>query len=197
MTPTKFLGLLLVIVYVVALKVLSVLDVGSIFEHRLLLPILNTLFAGLIPIAIALIAGRTYSKSGSSTVLFMGCGMLSFGLCAISAGWLIRASDGANLNVTVYNTGAFLGSLFHAIGAILSLVGIGLSRRNRKAEARGYYRISRNYDVRHLFLFDALQGLGSAFFHPGSRSHRTATSDSRKRCAFVCCFIYFSYGSLF
>lgn len=125
MTPTKFLGLLLVIVYVVALKVLSVLDIGSIFEHRLLLPILNTLFAGMIPIAIALIAGRTYSKSGSSTVLFMGCGMLSFGLCAISAGWLIRASDGANLNVTVYNTGAFLGSLFHAIGAVLSLVGMG------------------------------------------------------------------------
>ena len=121
MTPTKFLGLLLVIVYVVALKVLSVLDIGSIFEHRLLLPILNTLFAGMIPIAIALIAGRTSSKSGSSTVLFMGCGMLSFGLCAISAGWLIRASDGANLNVTVYNTGAFLGSLFHAIGAVLSL----------------------------------------------------------------------------
>jgi hypothetical protein len=124
MSPTKFLGLLLVIVYVVALKVFSLLDIGSIFEHRLLLPILNTLFAGLIPIGIALIAGKTYSKSGSSTVLFMGCGMLSFGLCAISAGWLIRASDGANLNVTVYNTGAFLGSLFHAIGATLSLVGV-------------------------------------------------------------------------
>ena len=64
-------------------------------------------------------------KSGSSTVLFMGCGMLSSGLCAISAGWLISASNGANLNVTVYNAGAFLGSLFHAIGVILSLVGIG------------------------------------------------------------------------
>jgi PAS domain S-box-containing protein len=125
MTPAKLLGLLLVIVYVVGLKVLSVLDIGSIFEHRLLLPIMNTLFAGLIPVAISLIAGRVYSKSGSSTVLFMGCGMLSFGLCAISAGWLIRASDGANLNVTVYNTGAFLGSIFHATGAILSLVGIG------------------------------------------------------------------------
>ncbi|HMK35999.1 MAG TPA: PAS domain S-box protein, partial [Desulfomonilaceae bacterium] len=122
MTPTKILGLLLVIIYVVALKVLSALDTGSIFEHRLLLPILNTLFAGIIPIIVAYIAAKAYVKGGSGTTLFLGCGMLSFGLCAISAGWLIRASDGANLNVTVYNTGALLGSAFHAIGAILSLV---------------------------------------------------------------------------
>lgn len=121
MTPSKLLGLLLVIVYIVALKVLAVLDVHGVFEHPLLLPLLNTLFAGIVPVSVAYIASKTYLKSGSVTVLFMGCGMLSFGLCAISAGWLIQASDGANLNVTVYNVGAFLGSAFHAVGAILGL----------------------------------------------------------------------------
>ena len=167
MTPTKFLGLLLVMVYVVALKVFSLLDIGSIFEHRLLLPILNTLFAGLIPIAIGLIAGRTYMKSGSSTVLFMGCGMLSFGLCAISAGWLIRASNGANLNVTVYNAGAFLGSLFHAIGVILSLVGIGYPDEIGKRRLRvvlGYFGI-----LMFVFCFSlaALKGWTPPFFIQG------------------------------
>lgn len=51
----------------------------------------------------------------------MGCGVLSFGLCAISAGWLTGAPDGAHINVTIYNVGAFFGSLFHALGALLSL----------------------------------------------------------------------------
>ena len=137
MTPTKIFGLLLVIAYIAGLRILTALDIGTIFEHRLLLPILNTLFAGILPIVVAYVAGKNYLKGGSLTSLYMGCGMLSFGLCAISAGWLIRASDGANLNVTVYNTGALLGSVFHAIGAILSLVGIdysdGMKQRRLKS----------------------------------------------------------------
>jgi hypothetical protein len=43
-TPSKILGLFVVIVYVVALKVLAILDIGSFSEHCLLLPILNSYF---------------------------------------------------------------------------------------------------------------------------------------------------------
>ncbi|HMK35761.1 MAG TPA: PAS domain S-box protein [Desulfomonilaceae bacterium] len=136
MTPAKLLGLLLVVFYIVALEVLAVLDIRSVFEHRVLLPILNTLFAGFVPIAVAYVAGKAYVKGGSATFLFMGCGMLSFGLCAIWAGWLIQFSDGANLNVTVYNTGAFCGSLFHAVGAMLGLIGTGYSGNIRRRTLR-------------------------------------------------------------
>jgi hypothetical protein len=139
MTPAKILGLLLVIVYIVALRILAVLDIHSVFEHRLLLPVLNTLFAGIIPIGVAYVAGKTYVNGGSVTTLFMGCGMLSFGLCAISAGWLIRATDSANLNLIVSNMGAFGGSLFHAIGAIVGVIDTGSSgaikRRSRTISA--------------------------------------------------------------
>jgi PAS domain S-box-containing protein len=121
MTRSKLLGLLLVIAYIAGLQILAALGINSIFEHRLLLPVLNTLFAGMIPVAVAFIAGRSYLKTGSATILFMGCGMLSFGLCAISAGWMIRAAGGPNLNVTVYNTGALVGALFHSIGAVVGL----------------------------------------------------------------------------
>ena len=33
------------------------------------------------------------------------------------------AAGGPNLNVTVYNTGALLGALFHSMGAVVSLTG--------------------------------------------------------------------------
>ena len=61
-------------------------------------------------------------KNGSLSIFLMGCGMFSFGTCAALAGWLIRTSGGANINVTIYNTGALLGSLFHIAGAVLSSI---------------------------------------------------------------------------
>ena len=167
MTPTKLLGLLLVIVYIVGLKVLAVFDIGSVFEHRLLLLLLNTLFAGIVPIGVAYVAGKAYVKGGSVTTLFLGCGMLSFGLCAISAGWLIRASDGVNLNVTVYNTGALLGSAFHAIGAILSLVSIDhpTEMQPRRWRATAAYGGVTVFVV--CFSLAALRGLVPPFFIQG------------------------------
>ncbi len=41
MTPTKLLGLLPVIVYIVALQILGALGIRDVLEHRLPLPVLN------------------------------------------------------------------------------------------------------------------------------------------------------------
>jgi signal transduction histidine kinase len=122
MTPTKILGLLIAIAYVAALRALEVLDIQTAFEPVLLLPLLNTLFHGIIPIVVAFVAGKSYLKGGSLTVLLMGCGMLAFGLCAIPAGWVIGKHGGPNLTVTIHNTGVFLGALFHATGGVLGLI---------------------------------------------------------------------------
>ena len=129
MTLPKMLGLLLVVIYLLAIRLLALLDIRSVFEHPILLPLLNTAFAGIVPLVIAYTAGKAYSKGGSVAAMCLGCGMLSLGLGAISGGWLIRASDGANLNVTLYNSGAFLGAVFHAIGTILGLIDTGLPNR--------------------------------------------------------------------
>jgi signal transduction histidine kinase len=167
MTPTKILGVLLVIVYIVALKALAVLDIRSVFEHRLLLPVLNTIFAGIVPIVVAYVAHKAYVKGGFGATLFMGCGMLSFGLCAIAAGWLIRASNGANLNVTIYNTGALLGSGFHIIGVIFGL--FGADRLNE--EERNWWRATVAYICVTVFVLcfslAALEGLTPPFFIQG------------------------------
>ena len=43
-------------------------DLKAVFEPPLLLPIMNTIFAGLIPIAVSIIAARTYLFSGLNSL---------------------------------------------------------------------------------------------------------------------------------
>jgi hypothetical protein len=115
----KLIGRLLFFAYILFIAYLAVVDVNVVFEPPLLLPITNTLFTAIIPLVVALVAARVFLKSGSFSIFLMGCGMLSFGISAAFAGWLIRAQDGTNINVTIYNSGALLGSLFHIVGAAL------------------------------------------------------------------------------
>ncbi len=167
MTPTKLLGLLLVILYAVALKVVASFDLHSVFEPHFLLLLLNTLFHGIIPIGVAYAAGKSYLTGGSVTVLFMGCGMLAFGSCAISAGWLIDRPDGPNLTVTVHNTGVFLGSFFHAIGAVLSSIRSDHAHDARWRKPVIYISYSAVILFMICFSFAALKGLTPVFFVQG------------------------------
>ncbi|MGO9138050.1 MAG: PAS domain S-box protein, partial [Syntrophales bacterium] len=116
----KMIGLLLVFAYAIAITGLFILDIRVIFEPPLLLPITNTIFTAVIPLIVAFFAASSYLRKGTVSIFLMGCGMLSFGVFAALAGWLIGAQNGANINVTIYNTGALLGSLFHICGAVLS-----------------------------------------------------------------------------
>ncbi len=105
MGMAKLLAFLLIPAYAVLIAVLEVLKIQAVFEPPLALPILNTVFLGILPVAIAFIAGRVYQKTGAAGFLFLGSGMLVFGLCSISAGWLIGLPGGPNITVTIYNTG--------------------------------------------------------------------------------------------
>lgn len=116
-----FLPEILLTLYIVTMIILFFLDYKVVFEPPLLLPIMNTIFAGLIPITVAIIAARAYLYNGSNTLLFMGCGMLTFGCGAIFAGWLIGGEQGPNVNVTIYNTCALMGAILHTFGVILNL----------------------------------------------------------------------------
>ena len=119
----KLIGLLMVVSSILAIVVLYALDITFLYEPKHLLGITNTIFTAMIPIIVAFFAARIYLRTGSLSVLLMGCGMLGFGLCAGSAGWLREIQGGANFNVTVYNTGALLGSLCHVTGAVINYSG--------------------------------------------------------------------------
>lgn len=133
MAVLKLVALLLLPGYVATIAILASLDLPLVFEPRFLLPVLNTLFIGIVPIAVAYLAARVYIKTGASGFLLMGCGMLIFGLSAISAGWFVMMPGGPNITVTIHNSGAFLSGMFHAVGALWGLSGrISLSRRGKE-----------------------------------------------------------------
>ena len=163
----KIIGLLLVLASVLIIIALFVLDLNVIYEPPLLLPFTNTIFTAIIPIIVAVFAARTYLKSGSLSVLLMGCGMLSFGVSAALAGWLRPVQHGANINVTVYNTGALAGALFHIAGAALSSFWRAPQRRfeNGKLIATSLYCSILAFII--LFTFATFEGVISPFFIQG------------------------------
>jgi len=79
----------------------------------------NTLFVGVVSFIVAGIAWRNYASTGRIQVLLLGCAMLVFGLGGILAAGVRGLPGGANLNVTIYNTGALLSAALHSAAAVI------------------------------------------------------------------------------
>lgn len=84
----------------------------------------NTVFVGGVSFVICFIAFKTYSATGRIQVLLLGCGVLTFGMGGVVAAIVRNLPDGANLNVTIYNTGALVGAGFHFAAAFIILAGV-------------------------------------------------------------------------
>jgi PAS domain S-box-containing protein len=142
-SPSLYLGFLPVLV-LFALIISEYLFPSSVrvFEPSFLLPLLNTsLF--LAACVVAYLAMRIYLISGSPTILWIGCGVLTLGTGSLAAGWLM-IPYGPNVNVTIFNVGAFLASICH-IGAVIANLGerpgeADPSRRRRNARL-GYLAV--------------------------------------------------------
>ena len=163
----KLLALLLIPAYVILIAVLDSLQIQAVFEPPLLLFVLNTLFLGIVPVAVAYIAGRIYFATGSSSILLTGCGMLTFGLCTIAAGSLIGMTGGPNMTVTIHNTGALVGAFLLALGSILNLVG----PTSPDQRGTGKQTIATAYGCVCIFVviytFATVKGLVPSFFVQG------------------------------
>jgi PAS domain S-box-containing protein len=121
----RYLGFLPIPALVVIIAALYFTISPSVFyEPAWLIPISNTLFVAVICFAVAYIAMRNYKATGRIQILLLGCGVLIFGIGGAIAGFVRGLPGGANLNVTIYNTGALIGALFHFIAAIILLAGI-------------------------------------------------------------------------
>ena len=103
-------------IYLGIVALLVIVDPQLVFEPPWLLPITNGLFISGAGLLIAVFAARSYLQTGSFSILMLGCGNLAFAAAAAVAG-LVVGPYGPNANVTIYNCGALLGSLFHLIGA--------------------------------------------------------------------------------
>jgi PAS domain S-box-containing protein len=131
----KYLAAIPIPAFIVLIVALTPFDNRVVFEPPWLLPILNTVFIFAIYFAVAYISAKSYLASGSLSIFLLGCGMLVFGSAALLGGWLIAAPGGINVNVTLVNIGALLGSIFHLMGAMLTSMRVN-SELNSKYRKR-------------------------------------------------------------
>jgi len=119
----KLASLALIPVALLIILVVYALNIQTTFDPPFLFPILNTTFTGLIPLIVAYIAFRSYQQHGSPGILFIGAGMLAYGIGSIAAPIAATLPDGINLIVTIHNCGALVGALFQMSGALLLFSG--------------------------------------------------------------------------
>ncbi len=163
----KKLSLLLIPGALVIIALLFSLNIPTAFEPPLVLPLMNTLFLGIIPIVIAYVTFKVYTKNGSASVLLIGSGILIFGLGSIAAGWLNPLPGGPNMTVTIHNTCACIGSILIFAGAVMSHTPAksGRATGNTGTIAAAFTAIVVFVTI---FSLATLQGMIPPFFVPGS-----------------------------
>ncbi|HMK43712.1 MAG TPA: PAS domain S-box protein, partial [Dissulfurispiraceae bacterium] len=128
---------------------------------------MNTIFITLICFVVSFIALINYRSTGRVQILLLGCGVLIFGVGGAVAGFVRDLPDGANLNVTIYNTGAFVGALFHASASLILISGISPdigSKRKSIWLAVSYFGV---FVFMALLTLASIKGLLPPFFIQG------------------------------
>ncbi len=105
-------------IHLLVILVLAVLDMDARLENETLLVLLNTLFIGAVPLTVAAVAGYTYVQKYNAGILLMSCGMLAIGLGSVTGGLLWVYPVPENVPVTVYNSCALYGAVFHLAASI-------------------------------------------------------------------------------
>ena len=113
--------------YIALIAILSIalprdLAASLVFDPPVLMLVLNTVFLFGISFAVCTFAIRAYLASGSSSILLLGCGVLSLGSAALAGGWARPLGGGANTSVTIHNLGVLLSSIFHGMSALMTLL---------------------------------------------------------------------------
>lgn len=104
--------------FAVAFVLLLISPSDAVFESRWLLTALNFgVFMGAALIA-AILAARGFIESGSSTLLLLGAGLLTFGLGMLAGAIFVAAHD-VNAAVTAHNISALIAAAFHGTSASL------------------------------------------------------------------------------
>jgi len=194
--PFKTACLLIIPLFLLIIAALYLLDIKTVFEPPLLLAVMNTLFLGIIPVYIAVVAYRMYRINGSFVVLFLGSGMLVFGLGAIAAGWLNGLPNGSNITTTIHNVSVFIGSAFSLASVLLAVVGeVPQTRKAVQSVTIMVYGGAVVFEV--LLIFSAVLGLLPPFFVPGtgpSVLRQVILSNAAEMYALAAILFFFLYG---
>jgi PAS domain S-box-containing protein len=157
--PLPLIVAIAVIIYIV--------DMRTIYEPPLLLPILNTIFTSGGGFTIALIAASAYVFGAKRQALFLGGGSLALGISALLAGWIFPNS--LNVSVTIFSIGALLAAVLHILGPAQSTEKYS-SRYSMKKFPRQSIAILFYSGIAVFFVIlsvAAIRGLFSPFFVAG------------------------------
>ena len=169
-TRHRYLGFLPVPALVILIAILySTIEPSFFFEPSWLLPLANTLFVTVVFFVVSYVALRNYTATGSIQILLMGCGVLAFGIGGVVAGWARNVPGaGANLNVTIYNTGALIGAVFHFAAALVLLAGLPPQAGPTRKKARTIFCYAGIAVLMGLFSAASLKGIIPPFFVQGA-----------------------------
>jgi len=121
---SKLLGAMAVPVFIAILVALNILepaklDPALIFDPPLLIPTVN-LFVSLVSFLVAYISARGYLGTGSTTLVFLGGGVLAYALAYVgSSTFLFQGSS--NIAFTISAIQFLVGSILNAMGVVLAL----------------------------------------------------------------------------
>jgi PAS domain S-box-containing protein len=166
---TRYLSFMPIPALVLIILALYFIIKPSLFyEPSWLLPITNTVFVTVVFLIVAYIATRNYKATGRIQILLLGCGVLAFGIGGVIAGFVRSVPGaGANLNVTIYNTGALIGAVFHFAAAIILLAGISPEVGSKRKEAGLVLSYVGVAIFMALFTMASLRGMIPPFFIQG------------------------------
>ncbi len=117
--PIPFLAVLVVVLDIS-------FDPSLFYDPPWMILIGNTLFVTVAFLVVSFVSLRNYRATGRIQILLLGCGVLSFAVGALIAAAVRSMPDGANLNVTIYNTAALLAALFHFAAGYLLVSGVSV-----------------------------------------------------------------------
>jgi PAS domain S-box-containing protein len=108
----------LVILVAIAVVILAVANVKTVYEPHYLVQIFNTIFSFGAGLLIAIVAMQIYLTMASWWAFFLGSGALVFGISALLAGWVFP--DSLNTSVTLFSIGTLISGGLHFFGAVQS-----------------------------------------------------------------------------
>jgi len=137
----KLLGTVPLVFFIATIFIVNGFNICESWESPLLLLLFNFVFISLLSFVVSYISLKSYLKYSSLTLLLMGAGLLSLGLGGLLGALLRSTPEGANNNVTLFNIGVFVGSIFQAAGAVLTFKGqkAGVPVKTNKLKAAFLY----------------------------------------------------------
>ncbi|MEI7849987.1 MAG: PAS domain-containing protein, partial [Chloroflexota bacterium] len=117
----KYVGVLVVVLFLIQLPILNFWGSPTAFELPILLAILNTIFLGIIPLIAAFYVGKSYEGSGNLALLASGCGFVFYAISNLFGSWVMVLTGNVNYMVTITNVGSLLAGIFQFFGVCYSL----------------------------------------------------------------------------